>query len=126
LVVKYGMKKMDIFSGCTGFLVVFVLVAAFILADKFTNEIYSNYLWMVFFFIIGAHCLWNYYSCGRAHCLITGWGFLGVGVIALLQVLGVIGISWRAIWIIFIVVLVVGFGYEFVHKSKSGSCYVKK
>ena len=117
--------KKDIFSGCKGCLLVFVLVAIFVIADIFTPESTSNILWTIFFFIIGGHCLWNYSSCGRVHFQITGYGFIAVGIIALLQVLGIFAISFSTIWIIFIIVLVVGFGIEFIHKGKTGTCYRK-
>lgn len=118
------MKK-DIFSrkNC---LWIYLLIGGFIVAASLITEAESQLLWTVFFFVIGGLCLWNYYGCGRVHCQITGYGFLAVGVIALLQILNVINISWNAIWWIFIVVLIVGFGFEFIYKGKKGSCYKKK
>jgi len=115
------MKK-DIFSGCCGigWIIVFILIVAGI----FIPEQHKGHVYVLFFFVIAGLCLYNYSNCGRIHCQITGWGFLGVGVIALLSLFGVISISGDMIWGIFIVVLVVGYGYEFIQKDKTGSRYV--
>lgn len=113
----------DIFKGCFG--IGWIIVVILIIAGIFAPEPYESYIHVLFFLVIGALCMYNYKTCRRVHCQITGWGFLGVGVIALLQVLNVISISFDTIWIIFIIVLVVGYGYEFLVKSKSGSCYRK-
>jgi len=118
------MKK-DIFTGTSYYFLTFVLVGVFIIADVLTQDNVSNILWTAFFFIIGSLCIWNYKSCGRIHCQITGPGFLGVGAIALLNILGVINISWSIIWIIFWVILIVGYGIEFILRGKTGSCYKK-
>ena len=117
------MKK-DIFAGKYCYWV-FALVAVFIIADILTPNKISNILWTVFFFVIGALCLWNYKGCGRVHCQITGYGFLAVGVLALLSILEIINISFNKIWLIFISVLIVGYGIEFIYKSKKGSSYKK-
>jgi len=114
----------DIFKGCFG--IGWIIIIAFIIVGIFAPEPYKSYIYVLFFFVIGGLCLYNFHTCGRIHCQITGWGFIGVGIIALLQVLGIISISWNVIWIIFLVVLVVGYGYEFLQKEKTGSCYKKK
>ena len=118
------MKK-DIFAGVNGCVLVIILVGALIIFDALTTDNVSNIGNIVFFFLIGALCLLNYRGCGRLHCKITGPGFIIVGIIALLQVLEIISISWRAIWIIFWIVLIVGFGVEFIYKGKTGTCYKK-
>jgi len=117
------MKK-DIFKGCSG--IGWIIVIILLLAGVFVPELYESYVHVLFFFVIGGLCLYNFNNCGRIHCQITGWGFLGVGLIALLNVLNIISISFGTIWIIFFIVLIVGYGYEFFQKRKSGSCYVKK
>ena len=113
----------DIFKGCfgIGWIIVIILIIAGILAP----QPYENYIYIFFFFVVGGLCMYNFSSCGRIHCQITGWGFLGVGIIALIQVLNLIPISFGIIWIIFYTVLVVGYGYEFIHRKKSGTCYKK-
>lgn len=118
------MKK-DIFTGISGCLLILALVGIFIIADIFASQDTSNILWTIFFFVLGALCLWNYSNCGRVHCQITGYGFIGVGVTALLNILNIINISWNIIWTIFIIVLIIGYGFEFIHKGKTGSCYRK-
>lgn len=118
------MKSEDLFKHCysLGYLIIFIpLIAAFL-----SPQPYQDYLYVLFFFVVGGMCLLNFSRCGRVHCQITGWGFLTVGVIALLNVLNIISISFGTIWIAFIIVLVVGYGYEFFQKGKSGSCYVRK
>lgn len=117
------MKK-DIFKGCFG--IGWIIIFIFVLAGILVPEQHRHHMYVLFYFVIGGLCLWNYYGCGRIHCKITGWGFIGVGILALLNVLEIINISWNLIWIIFIAVLIIGYGYEFLQKGKTGSCYVKK
>lgn len=117
------MKK-DIFSdGCKNPLVI-GLIAVVILAN-FLPENIGRIIEVLFFFTLGGLCLYNFNRCGRAHCQITGYGFVGVGILALLNVLGIIALSWSYIWIIFFIVLIVGYGSEFVYKGKKGTRYKK-
>jgi len=113
----------DIFKGCfgIGWIIIFLLIIVGILVP----QPYESYIGVLFFFVIGGLCLYNFNNCGRIHCQITGWGFIGVGIIALLSLLNVISVSSRNIWIIFFIVLAVGYGYEFLQKGKTGSCYKK-
>ena len=117
------MKK-DIFTGKYCYWV-FALVAIFIIASILTSETTGNNLWTIFFFLMGGLCLWNYRACGRVHCIITGFGFLGVGSLALLNILNAIDIAWDTIWWIFVAVLIAGYGLEFAYKRKKGTCYRK-
>lgn len=112
-----------IFKGRFG--IGWVIIIVFILAAIFVSEPYENYNRVLFFFVIGGLCVYNFHSCGRIHCQITGWGFIGVGIIALLKVLNIISISFGTIWIIFFIVLVVGYGYEFLQKEKTVKSYNK-
>jgi len=116
-------NKLDLFGHCCspGYLVIFIIL----IVAAFSPSPYRDYLYVLFFLVLGGACLLNYSRCGRVHCQITGWGFLAVGILALLKVLNVISLSWNMIWTIFIIVLVVGFGVEFLHKGKTGTCYVK-
>ncbi len=66
-------------------------------------------------------CLVNYRSCGRYHCKITGLGFFGLGILAVLDTVGVINIAAWIIWSTLTAVLAVGFGLEYRYHSKSGS-----
>jgi len=111
-----------IHQGCISFgyiTSIIILVVAI-----FSSSPLQDYLFVVFFFVMGSSCGLHYKSTGRVHCQITGYGFLGVGVIALLKVLEIINISWNIIWWIVIALLVVAFGLEFLHKKKIG-CIVK-
>jgi len=116
--------KKDIFKGCFG--LGWIIVIIFIIAGALAPEPYKSYIYVLFFFVLGGLCLYNFSGCGRIHCQITGWGFIGVGILALLRVLNIIDISFNMIWLIFILVAIVGYGYEFLQKDKTGSCYVKK
>jgi hypothetical protein len=66
----------------------------------------------------------NYGSCGRYHCKITGLGFLGLGILAILDTLRVINPAAWIIWTALFAVLALGFSLEYRYNSKSGSCYV--
>ncbi|MCZ6584231.1 MAG: hypothetical protein O6746_04925 [Thaumarchaeota archaeon] len=74
-------------------------------------------------FAIGAACLWNFSSCGRIHCSITGPGFVGLGIITLLQAAGLIELPGWVTWAAFAAIMVVGFGLEFRNKKVCGTCY---
>ena len=74
-------------------------------------------------FVLGGMCVWNYRSCGRIHCSITGPGFLAIGVVTLLDALSIIDLASWMIWTGFGAVMAVGFGLECMHKSKEGTCY---
>jgi len=108
------MKK-DIFKGFFG--IGWITVIVFIIAGALAPELYKGYIYVLFFFALGGLCLYNYRGCGRIHCQITGWGYIGVGIIALLQVLDIIKISFNIIWLIFILVTVIGYGYEYLQKD---------
>ena len=75
-------------------------------------------------FAAGATCLVNYRSCRRYHCKITGLGFLGLGVLAILEEIEVIDLEAWITWTALLAILAVGFGLEYRYKSKSGSSYV--
>jgi len=74
-------------------------------------------------FAFGGACLWNYNSCGRIHCKITGPGFLGLGALTLMAAFGLIDFPGWVIWAIFGTVMVVGFGLEFRNKKTCGTSY---
>jgi len=118
------MKK-DILAGHKLWFWILLFTIIFTIVGVLTPTNIGNILWTILFFIIGGLCLWNYNRCGRVHCQITGWGFLAVGVIALLNILGIIDISWSTIWMVFFAVLIIGYGKEFFYSGKTGSCYKK-
>jgi len=74
-------------------------------------------------FVIGAACLWNFFSCGRIHCLITGPGFVGLGIFTLLQAVGLIELPLWITWAGFAAIMGVGFGIEFINRKAYGTCY---
>jgi len=74
-------------------------------------------------FAIGGSCIWNYRSCGRIHCSITGPGFIVIGSLSVLEALGLIDIPSWLIWSVFGAIMVVGFGLEFRNRKIAGSCY---
>jgi len=74
-------------------------------------------------FVLGTACLWNFFSCGRIHCQITGPGFLGLGIVTLLLAAGLIELPVWGTWVAFAAIMAVGFGLEFRSKKAGGTCY---
>jgi len=61
-------------------------------------------------------CIYNYKSCGRYHCKITGPGYFLLGILALINILNIVSFPWFWIWVIFASITVVAFGLEFYYK----------
>jgi hypothetical protein len=76
-------------------------------------------------FAAGLMCLWNFRSCGRYHCAITGPGFLGIGILSLAEALGTINLQEWIEWSVFLAILAIGFGLEYAYKLREGTCYCK-
>jgi protein-S-isoprenylcysteine O-methyltransferase Ste14 len=100
------------------------VIAYMALVDNLMPSDYEGWAIVAGWFAASAMCLVNYRSCGRYHCKITGLGFLGLGVLAILEEIGVIDLEAWVIWTTLLAVLAVGFGLEYRYNSKSGSCYV--
>jgi protein-S-isoprenylcysteine O-methyltransferase Ste14 len=100
------------------------VIAYMVLVDNLMPSDYEGWAIVAGWFVASAICLVNYRSCGRYHCKITGLGFLGLGVLAILEEIGVIDLEAWVIWTTLLAVLAVGFGLEYRYNSKSGSCYV--
>jgi protein-S-isoprenylcysteine O-methyltransferase Ste14 len=100
------------------------VIAYMVLVDNLMPSDYEGWAIVAGWFAASAMCLVNYRSCGRYHCKITGLGFLGLGVLAILEEIGVIDLEAWVIWTTLLAVLAVGFGLEYRYNSKSGSCYV--
>jgi protein-S-isoprenylcysteine O-methyltransferase Ste14 len=100
------------------------VIAYMVLVDNLMPSEYEGWAIVAGWFGAGIMCLVNYSSCGRYHCKITGLGFLGLGVLAVLEETEVIDLEAWVIWTTLFAVLAVGFGLEYRYKSKSGSCYV--
>jgi hypothetical protein len=92
------------------------------------NLLPSNYkLWAlsIGWFLFGAMCLFNYSSCGRYHCKITGPAFIGIGAISVLDTVGIINLqNWIIGMLLPCVALIIGFGLEYRYRSTVGTCYV--
>ncbi len=99
-------------------LIVYMVIASTVFPAEVT-------LWAlaVGWFVIGGFCLWNFRSCGRIHCSITGPGFIAFGAVTLLGALGLIDIPSWVIWTAFASVMIVGFGLEFRQRKVAGTCY---
>ena len=100
------------------------VVAYMVLVDNLMPSQYEGWAIVAGWFAASAMCLVNYNSCGRYHCKITGLGFLGLGVLAILEEIGVIDLEAWITWTTLLAILAVGFGLEYRYKSKSGSSYV--
>ena len=95
-----------------------------VLVDNFMPTQYEGWALVAGWFAAGAMCLLNYSSCARYHCKITGPGFFGLGILGVLEEIGVIKLEAWLTWTILFVVLAIGFGLEYRYNSKSGSCCV--
>jgi 4-hydroxybenzoate polyprenyltransferase len=100
------------------------VIAYMLIADNLMSWEYEGWALVAGWFAAGAMCLVNYRSCGRYHCKITGLGFLGLGILAVLDTVGVINHAAWIIWTALFAVLAFGFGLEYRYNSKSGSCYI--
>jgi hypothetical protein len=94
-----------------------------LLVDNLVSWKYGGWPLVAGWFAASAMCGMNYRSCGRYHCKITGLGFFGLGILAILDTVGVINPSAWIIWTTLSAVLALGFGLEYRYNSKSGSCY---
>jgi protein-S-isoprenylcysteine O-methyltransferase Ste14 len=100
------------------------LIGYMLLVDNFMPSGYGGWALVAGWFAASAMCVVNYRSCGRYHCKITGPGFFGLGILAVLDTIGVINPAAWVTWTALFAVLAVGFGLEYRYNSKSGSCYV--
>jgi hypothetical protein len=102
------------------------VIGYMLVVDNLPSWEYGGWALVAGWFAAGAMCVINYRSCGRYHCKITGVGFFGLGILAILDTVGMINLAAWIILSILSAVLVVGFGLEYRYRyhSKSGSCYV--
>jgi hypothetical protein len=100
------------------------VIGYMLLVDNLPSWEYEGWALVAGWFAAGAMCVVNYRSCGRYHCKITGPGFFGLGILAVLDTVGVINLAAWIIWSILSAVLAVGFGLERRYDSKTSSCYV--
>jgi hypothetical protein len=101
------------------------IAAYMVLSGFLLPENYSMWAIIAGWFAAGIMCLWNFRSCGRYHCAITGPGFFGLGILSLVEALSVYNTPEWIKWSICASVLAIGFGFEFVYKIREGTCYCK-
>ena len=100
------------------------VIGYMLLIDNLPSWEYDGWALVAGWFAAGAMCLVNYSSCARYHCKITGPGFFGLGILAVLDTVGVINPAAWIVWTTLSAVLAVGFGLEYRYNSKIGSRYV--
>jgi hypothetical protein len=66
------------------------VIGYMLLVDNLMSWEYEGWALVAGWFAAAAMCLVNYRSCGRYHCKITGSGFLGLGILAILDTIGLI------------------------------------
>ncbi len=79
-------------------------------------------LWLstVYFLAFAAYCLANFARCREAHCVVTGSGWALVGAASLVGAL----LGWPSlgeVWIAFVVVAVLGHGFEGAWRAARGT-----
>jgi hypothetical protein len=116
--------KKDIFANECKNPLVWTLVAVAIISAMLP-DFWGGIVATIFFFGSGLLCLFNFSRCKRYHCIITGVGFQVLGLLSLLDILGVLNISQSLLWSIFSGLLVVSYFLEFRHQTKHGSCYCR-
>jgi hypothetical protein len=100
--------------------VIYMSLAGLLLPDA-----YGQFAITAGWFVLGLTCIWNFKSCGRYHCMITGPGLIGIGMLSLSEALNIINLEEWIQWTIFLAVLASGFGLEYYYKLRSGTCYTK-
>ncbi|SRR5712692_2153166 len=74
------------------------------------------YVTGLYFGAYSAYCLANFARCREAHCIITGLGWGVLGIVAF--VAAVLQLDWlRPIWNAFVIVAVLGHGFELLWAS---------
>jgi hypothetical protein len=101
------------------------VIGYMLIVDNLMSWEYEGWALVAGWFAAAGMCLVNYGSCGRYHCKITGPGFFGLGILAVLDTVGVINPAAWIIWTTLFAVLAAGFGLEYrYNNSRSGSCYI--
>jgi hypothetical protein len=99
------------------------VIGYILLVDNFMPSAYEGWAIVAGWFALGTMCLVNFGSCGRYHCKITGPGFYGLGILAILETIGIVDAPGWVTFTALIAVLAVGFGLEHRYKGKEGTCY---
>jgi hypothetical protein len=100
-------------------------ITAYMVLSGFLPDNYVMWAVTAGWFAAGIMCVWNFKSCGRYHCAITGPGFLGLSILSLFEASGIFNPAEWIEWSIFCAVLAIGFGLEYVNKIREGTCYCK-
>jgi hypothetical protein len=100
-------------------------ITAYMVLSGFLPDNYVMWAVTAGWFAAGIMCVWNFKSCGRYHCAITGPGFFVLGILSLLEALGIFNPAEWIEWSIFGAVLAIGFGLEYIHRLREGTCYCK-
>ncbi len=67
----------------------------------------------LYFGAFSVYCLANFARCGEAHCIITGIGWGALAIVALYA--AVVQLEWLGpLWNAFLVVAIVGHGFELI------------
>ncbi|MDQ3852889.1 MAG: hypothetical protein M3299_08650 [Thermoproteota archaeon] len=99
------------------------VIAYMVLVDNLMPSAYEGWALAAGWFAAGTMCIANFSSCGRYHCKITGPGFYGLGVLAILETVGMVNAPGWVTFTALIAVLAFGFGLEYRYKGKEGICY---
>ena len=105
-----------IFRGCYSLLV----AGALFLASLLSGVPAGLWLSTVYFLAFAAYCLANFARCREAHCVVTGSGWVLVGAASLVGAL--LGRpSLGEVWTAFLVVAVLGHGFEGIWRAARGT-----
>ena len=97
------------------------VIGYMLVVDNLPSWEYEGWALVAGWFVASTMCVINYRSCGRYHCKITGLGFFGLGVLAILEEIEVIDLEAWITWTTLLAILAVGFGLEYRYNSKIGS-----
>src|ERR671924_716206 len=89
------------------------VIGYMLIVDNLMSWEYEGWALVAGWFAAAGMCLVNYSSCGRYHCKITGLGFFGLGILAVLEEIGVIDLEAWVTWTALLTVLAVGFTLEY-------------
>ena len=99
---------------------VFVTVAAAVAVSVALGPVGGLLMEAVFFLVAATYCLANFARCREAHCIVTGVGWSALAVASVVAALAQRDIRGGA-WLAFLVIAVVGHGFEAVWKASHGS-----
>lgn len=118
----------ELFSGYRPiiFFILVYLVGSYMEArpDVFPVWIWQGLFTAVFLYA-GTWCIRNFVHCREAHCVVTGTGFTGIGLLSLLSMLGAISFSdWSVYWLAFLAVYIAGMIFQYEYYSRKHSIQI--